>query len=98
MAPISSLYFFLCLIIQLIWSLQSPSFCPSFYSQVDTGQLCSPGASVNSPTIRGGTVLQEITSSVDQTTPVYGCINAWGLAQSDPSAAARTGDNYRVRV
>jgi hypothetical protein len=77
-------------------NLQLPRFCASFYNQADPQSLCNP--TFDSDHIRGGTVLQQLTASLDQTTPVYKCLQAYGLAQSDPAAAARTGDNYRVRI
>jgi hypothetical protein len=76
----------------------SPSFCPCFYNQVATRDLCSR-MTVDAGNIRGGTMLSIVSTVVSITDQkVSGCKNARDLAISDFNAAATNADNYSVRV
>jgi hypothetical protein len=97
MAGMSSACSFLRLLVRLIHSLQSRSFCPSFYNQDELGNLCS-GGDVDSGHSRGATMVQTITSGLDNTLGTGSCDDAVKRAATDPDAAASTGDNYRVRI
>jgi len=88
------------LTIQLIYSLQSLSFCPGFYNEVDTGHLCN-GTTVDKGGIRGATTLSVISQDVDQMeNNLYteSCYEARELAVANPSAAGDNSYNYSVRI
>jgi len=85
--------------IQLIQSLQSPSYCSNFYDTVETAQLCSK--KYFDPTdVRGATMLN---ASMALPLPnIYnidsGCSSATQVASYYPQLALMNWDNYNVRI
>ncbi|TFK81245.1 Metalloprotease [Polyporus arcularius HHB13444] len=69
-------------------------FCSIFYREVTTSSLCN-GTTVASRSIRGGTVLHELTHALSNTTDVgYGCSYDQSLGMWSPSQARSNADNY----
>jgi hypothetical protein len=101
LAPtISRAYSFSRLIIQLISSLQLPSFCPSIYDQVSTGNLCRQ-RTIDQGGIRGattlGAILQDV-AGISASLSSLDCASARSLAASNPEAAQDNVENYAVRI
>jgi hypothetical protein len=84
--------------VPLIQSLQSRSYCSSFFDTVDTAQLC-PGAMPNPIDVRGVVTLNATMVLLSGLNDLAGgCIGALDLAATDPDTALGNTGNYYVRI
>jgi hypothetical protein len=95
---ISSACPFSFLMIPLIWSLRSRSYCSSFFDTVDIGQLCP--YKILDPLSVGGIVTLNATMAIlsGLIDHVGDCYGAELLAISDPDLALKNSGNYNVRI
>jgi len=100
-ARMSCAWPFSCPMSPLIQSLQSPSYCPSFFNTVDTAQLC-PGVMPSPHNVRGVVTLNAtmvLLAGLNEFVSECGdAVLLAAAAAANEGAALRNSGNYNVRI